>query len=282
MLTPLLHEEEPFLVVFEVEMLTKEQVIECNTMSPCCWCESGVLLVSVTILFSGKQIVIIQSEGERPWTGHEAETWWEALASPKANPFHLFCWNSQTKKIKQSQTRSKKTNRVQQMQYLKHLHWVVFTSCTLLHLSCVPSVRPLQLCNPSQCAPPPLSCSRSWGLQEAAVCWHSWDVARSIIPTLGEIRLSCSPSCSCNFDQALMWLGSDPDMTGLTTWKRSSEGRWGWWWSVLIWPVNPEKKGIILKVSFLCCCSVLWVMKVSCIRFSLANIAIYNDLTFLF
>lgn len=48
-----------------------------------------------------------------------------------------------------------KTNRVQQMQYLKHLHWVVFTSCTLLNLSCVPSVCPLQLCNPSQCAPPP-------------------------------------------------------------------------------------------------------------------------------
>lgn len=53
-------------------------------------------------------------------------------------------------------------------------------------------------------------------------------------------------------------------------------------WSVLIWPVNPEKKGIILKVSFLSCCSALWVIKVSCIRFSLANIAIYNDLTFLF
>lgn len=95
------------------------------------------------------------------------------------------------------------------------------------------------------------------------------------------MRLSCSPSCCCNFDQALMWLGSDPDMTGPATWKRSSEGKWGWW-SVLIWPVNPEKKGIILKVSFFCCCSALWVIKVSCIRFSLANIAIYNDLTFLF
>lgn len=28
--------------------------------------------------------------------------------------------------------------------------------------------------------------------------------------------------------------------------------------------------------------AALWVIKVSCIRFSLANIAIYNDLTFLF
>lgn len=129
---------------------------------------------------------------------------------------------------------------------------------------------------------PSLSCSHSWGLREAAVCWHSWDVARSLIPKLWEMRLSCSPSCSCNFDQALMWLGSDPDMTGLATWKRSSEGEGGGWWSILIWPVNPEKKGIILKVSFLCCLSALWVIKVSCIRFSWANIAIYNDLTFLF
>lgn len=50
----------------------------------------------------------------------------------------------------------------------------------------------------------------------------------------------------------------------------------------LIRPVNHEKKGIILKVSFLCCCSALWVIKVSCIRFTPAKIAIYNDLTFLF
>lgn len=144
----------------------------------------------------------------------------------QSQPLSFVFWNSQTREDKTESNSKQKTNRVQQMQYLKHLRWFVFTSCTLLHLSCVPSVCPLQLCNPSLCAPP-LSCSRSWGLQEAAVCWHSWDVARSLIPTLGEIRLSCSPSCSCNFDQALMWLGSDPDMTGLATWKRSSEGRWG-------------------------------------------------------
>lgn len=222
LLTPLLRKDEPFLVVFEVEMLTKEQVIECNTMNPCCWCESGVLFVSVTILFSGKQIVIIQSEGERPWTGHEAETWWEALASPKANPFHLFSGIHRQEKIKQSQTQSKK-----QTVFSKCNTWNICVGlCLLPALYFICPVCPLQLCNPSLCAPP-LSCSRSWGLQEAAVCWHSWDVARSLIPTLGEIRLSCSPSCSCNFDQALMWLGSDPDMTGLATWKRSSEGRWG-------------------------------------------------------
>lgn len=34
-----------------------------------------------------------------------------------------------------------------------------------------------------------------------------------------------SPPCSCNFDQALMWLGSDPDMTGPATCKRSVERR---------------------------------------------------------
>lgn len=63
------------LVAFEVEMLTKEQVSECNTMSSWCCSESGVLLASVMILISRNQIVIIQSKG----------------ASPKANPFH-FCW----------------------------------------------------------------------------------------------------------------------------------------------------------------------------------------------
>lgn len=148
----------------------------------------------------------------------------------QSQPLSFVSLEFKDREDKTSQTQSKKRNRVQQMQYLKHLHWVVFTSCTLLHLSCVPSVCPLRLCNLSLSAPHPhhpLSCSRSWGLQEAAVCWHSWDVARSLIPTLGGIRLSCSPSCSCNFDQALMWLGSDPDMTGLATCKRSSEGRWG-------------------------------------------------------
>lgn len=50
----------------------------------------------------------------------------------------------------------------------------------------------------------------------------------------------------------------------------------------LIWPVNLQKKEIILKVFLLCCCSALWVIKVSCIRFTPAKIAIYNDLTFLF
>lgn len=107
---------------------------------------------------------------------------------------------------------------------LVSVYFLHFISSVLFAL-CLPSstVQPTQ--KPVLC--PPLSCSRSWGLREAAVCWHSWDVARSLIPTLWEMRLSCSPSCSCNFDQALMWLGSDPDMTGLATWKRSSEGEGG-------------------------------------------------------
>lgn len=154
------------------------------------------------------------------------------------------------------------------------LHIIFF----LLFALCYSSLLPIQ----GPALHPPLSCSCSWGLWDTAVRWRSWDVARSLIPTLWEMRLSCTPSCSRNFDQILMCLGSDPDMTGPATWKRSLEGKgWGYW-RVLIWPVNPEKKGIILKVSFLCCCSALWVIKVSCIRFSLANIAIYNDLTFLF
>lgn len=60
-----------------------------------------------------------------------------------------------------------------------------------------------------------------WGLWDAARWRWSWDVAGSLIPTLWEMRFSCSPSCSCNFDQALMWLVSDPDMTGPGTCKRS-------------------------------------------------------------
>ena len=146
---------------------------------------------------------------------------------------------------------------------------------------CLPDYNPVQ----QPVRRPPLSWSPLWGLWDVARCRWSWDVAGSLIPTLWEMRFSCSPSCSCNFDQALMWLGSDPDMTGTGTGKRSpwrEGGRRGWKESVLIWPVNQEKKGIILKVSFLCCCSALWVIKVSCIRFTPAKIAIYNDLTFLF
>lgn len=62
-----------------------------RSVSSCCWSESGVLLASVTILFSANQIGITQSEGERACAGHEVEKWHEALASPKASPFHLFC-----------------------------------------------------------------------------------------------------------------------------------------------------------------------------------------------
>lgn len=121
-----------------------------------------------------------------------------------------------------SKQKTSSANAILETSALVCVYFLHFTSSVLCAL-CLPSatVQPIAVCSP------PLSCSRSWGLQEAAVCWHSWDVARSLIPTLGEIRLSCSPSCSCNFDQALMWLGSDPDMTGLATWKRSSEGRWG-------------------------------------------------------
>lgn len=72
---------------------------------------------------------------------------------------------------------------------------------------------------------PPFSWSLLWGLWDVARCRWSWDVAGSLIPTLWEMRFSCSPSC--NFDQALMWLGSDPDMTGTGTCKRSP-GRGGW------------------------------------------------------
>lgn len=178
--------------------------------------------------------------------------------------------------IKQSPTNSQKPDSTQHRGAKSKLRTSTIYPCTLFYLSNLPSIIPLQLCSPFRSP----SCAHP---SAAAVRGPVWcgDVARSLIPTLWEMRLSCSPSCSCNFDQALMWLGSDPDMTGPATWKRSSEGKWGWW-SVLIWPVNPEKKGIILKVSFFCCCSALWVIKVSCIRFSLANIAIYNDLTFLF
>lgn len=131
---------------------------------------------------------------------------------------------------------------------------------------------------------PPLSWSPLWGLWDVARCRWSWDVTGALIPTLWEMRFSCSPSCSCNFDQVLMWLDSDPDMTGPGTCIRSQGRRGGGGGLVecLIWPVNQEKKGIILKVSFLCCCSALWVIKVSCIRFTSAKIAIYNNLTFLF
>lgn len=68
---------------------------------------------------------------------------------------------------------------------------------------------------------PPLSWSLLWGLWDVARCRWSWDVAGSLIPTLWEMRFFCSPSCSCNFDQALMWLGSDPYMIGPGTCKRS-------------------------------------------------------------
>lgn len=214
-----------FVVALEVEMLTQERVSECNTVSFCCWAESGIHLASVTILFSGNQIVIIQSEGERACTGHEGQKWQEALASPKAKLFNLFRWIHRDDKKKKIKAKScVQHGTAAQKQNFKHQHGLAFNSCTLFHLSCLPSACPLPLCNPLRspsCTCPPLSCSRSWGLREAAVCWHSWDVAGSLIPTTWEMRLSCSPSCSCNFDQVLMWLGSDPDMTGLATWKRS-------------------------------------------------------------
>lgn len=61
--------------------------------------------------------------------------------------------------------------------------------------------------------------------------WHrcrwSWDVAGGLIPALWEMRFFFSPSCSYNFDQVLMWLDSDPDMTGPGTCIRR-EWRWGW------------------------------------------------------
>lgn len=50
---------------------------------------------------------------------------------------------------------------------------------------------------------------------------HRQDFCPGLIPTRWEMSFPCSPSCFlCNFDQALMWLGSDPDMTGPGTQKK--------------------------------------------------------------
>lgn len=64
-----------------------------------------------------------------------------------------------------------------------------------------------------------------WSPRDVAQCRWSWDAAGSLIPTLWEMRFSCSSFCYCNFDQALMWLGTDPDMAGPGTCKRSPERR---------------------------------------------------------
>lgn len=161
-------------------------------------------------------------------------------------------------------------------QTLKHLRWFVFNPALLFAL-CLPSVCPLQLPNPFRRS----SCAHS---SAAAVCgdWarRLWDVEKfNPHAVRNEVLL---------LSLLLLQLWSSPNVIRQWPWhdwpgnlKKELRGGGGWW-SILIWPVNPEKKGIMLKVSFLCCSSALWVIKISCIRFSLANIAIYNDLTFLF
>lgn len=46
-----------------------------RSVGSCCWSDSGVLSASVTILFSGDQVLMTQGEGERACTGHEVEKW---------------------------------------------------------------------------------------------------------------------------------------------------------------------------------------------------------------
>lgn len=97
----------------------------------------------------------------------------------------------------------------------------------------LPSGSVFQITTGSAARPPPTIQLKPYvdPVGRSLVRW-SWDVAGSLIPTLWEMRFSCSPSCSCNFDQALMWLVSDPDMTSPGTCKESlGRGAGGASWS---------------------------------------------------
>lgn len=72
-----------------------------------------------------------------------------------------FLLDSQTEMLKQSQTQS-----AAQKWNFTHLHWFAFTSCTLFNSSRLPSVCPLQRCNPFRS----LSCVHPWAVAVRGAC----------------------------------------------------------------------------------------------------------------